>query len=107
MALHIIGVAIVMFTVVPARRFLKRSKYPLSLAILLLIGYYGWVTTSADDNLYRLLKISRRHSVKDIQNGLDRLENSMDEETIADLERKLTGNTSAYYFKGRQLFIRT
>lgn len=72
------------------------------LAISLFNGiiYLGYLKTSTDKNLYRVLRTERTPSIKDIQVGLDRLELSVDEETVAEMENKLTGKTSSYFLKG-------
>lgn len=73
----------------------------LGLGLFIMVLTIGYLKTSTEDNLYRKLKISRSPTMLDIQQGLDRIEKIVDEDTVAEMEQKLTGKTSAYYLKGK------
>ena len=100
LGLHLLALASVF-----ALSSLFRAK-PRAVRLTVGLGFFaailaaGFWKTSCDENVFRLLKIDRRHSVRDIQVGLDRLEDSLDEEAVLEMESSLTGNSSAYYFKG-------
>ena len=101
LALHFLALAGV-FALASAFRAKSRTVR-LALALLLFAGLLGagLLKTSSDENLFRLLRVDRGASVRDIQAGLDRLEASLEEDAVLELEASLTGNSSAYYFKGR------
>lgn len=100
MTIHLVGlVAIYLFTLVfKTRSNLLRKVMAISLFNIVI--FLGFLKTSTDENLYRVLRTQRTPSIKDIQVGLDRLELTLDEETVSELENKLTGKTSSYFLKG-------
>lgn len=77
---------------------LRRASGILLVNLIVMLGYFK---TRTDENLYRVLRTDRTPSIRDIQIGLDRLESTLDEDAVADLENKLTGKTSSYYLKGK------
>lgn len=101
LALHFLALAAVFALASVCRA--KSRGVRLALGLLLFAGILtaGFLKTSSDENLFRLLRLGRRHSVKDIQVGLDRLEDQLDEDAVLEMEASLTGNSAAYYFKGR------
>lgn len=106
MTLHLAGLAFIYLTtlVVKIKAGLLRKVVALVLFnAILAVGFYK---TSGDQNLFRVLRTARNPSIADIQVGLDRLEMTMDEETVAEMEEKLTGKTSSYFLKGRLLSLK-
>lgn len=100
LSLHLVGLGLVVITTsrVKVDSALKRGMLGLILCIgIITLGYFK---TSTGENLFRKLKVSRSPTVKDIQQGLDRVEQFLDEDTVAEMEEKLTGKVSSYYLKG-------
>jgi hypothetical protein len=101
LTLHLTGIILIyLFTLVVRLRsaFLRKV---IALALFNSIIFFGYLKTSSDPNLFRVLHTARTPSIKDIQMGLDRLELTMDEDTVAEMENKLTGKASSYYLKGK------
>src|SRR3990167_1133761 len=103
--LHILGLIVILLI----QQVVKLSK-PRVLSFLLavtcsfLIVWLGYVKTSGDPNMFKLLKVQRYPTSLEVQRGLDRLEdmNLLDSESIVEIEAKLAGNASLFFWKSSQ-----
>lgn len=89
-----------------ARLFRAKSVALRLAASLLFFGAIlsaGSFKVGSDENIFRLLRVSRKPAARDIQAGLDRLEGQIDDDTILEMENALTGSAAAYHFRGSLL----
>lgn len=102
--LHVIGLGIVLLL-----QNTVRLRKPLALSLVCactlaaLIFSVGFVRTSSDPNYFKLLKLrnTRYPTPQTVLTQVDRLEEMgiLDQYAIEEVEQKLAGNTSSYFWK--------
>lgn len=102
-ALHLACAAGV-YLVSASCRLSGRVRLVISSIVLIGIVSIGYTKTSTDTNIMRLLGIDRNFTPDQVYSSLDKLENSLDEDTLMDIEKKLTGKASQYYFKANDFY---